>query len=150
MLLTKDQILQADDTQYRDVDVPEWGGSVRLRAISGADRDQYEMAMARAREKGNLDKANFRAVLLSRSICDEGLKPIFQPRDIHELGKKNARILDKLFDVAAELAGIREADKEEAEENFQFALNGDSTSSSAWHSDGPQSNGALQELAHES
>jgi hypothetical protein len=150
MLLNKDQILQADDVEYRDVPVPEWGGTVRLKAITGADRDQYEMSMARAREKGNLDKANFRAVLLSRSICDEGLRPIFQPRDIYELGKKNARILDKLFDVAAELAGIREADKEEVEENFQFALNGDSTSNSPWHSDGPQSNGDYPELVRES
>jgi hypothetical protein len=150
MLLTKDQILQADDTEYRDVEVPEWGGSVRLKAITGADRDQYEMSMARARDKGNLDKANFRAVLLSRAICDELLKPIFQPRDIYELGKKNARVLDKLFDVAAELAGIREADKKDADENFPETQAEDFTSNSAWHSDGLQSNGALRELAHES
>jgi len=150
MLLNKDQILAADDTEYRDIDVPEWGGQVRLKAITGADRDQYEMSMARAREKGNLDKANFRAVLLARSICDEQLKPIFQPRDIYELGKKNARVLDKLFDVAAELAGIREVDKEEAEENFQFALNGDFTSNSALRSDGLASSGDWQELAQKS
>lgn len=150
LLLTKDQILAADDVEYRDTPIPEWGGVVRIKAISGASRDRYEMAMARARDKGNLEKANFRAVLLAEAICDDQLKPIFQPRDIYELGKKNARVLDKLFDVAAELAGIREADKKDAEENFQETQAEDFTSSSAWRSDGLQSNGVLRELAHES
>jgi hypothetical protein len=40
--LTRDAILQAPDLQGEDVAVPEWGGTVRVRGLSGAQRDAYE------------------------------------------------------------------------------------------------------------
>ena len=42
-LLTKDQILAVADIEYRTVAVPEWGGEVRIRSMTGADRDAHEM-----------------------------------------------------------------------------------------------------------
>ena len=38
--LTRDDILAADDMAYQNVSVPEWGGSVRVRTLCGADRSR--------------------------------------------------------------------------------------------------------------
>ena len=40
--LTADEIFEADDTKYDEVECPEWGGTVRLRSIKGTQRDAYE------------------------------------------------------------------------------------------------------------
>ena len=42
VLLTRDLILKADDIQTREVEVPEWGGTVLIRALTGTERDAYE------------------------------------------------------------------------------------------------------------
>ena len=46
-LLTKSAILAANDLKTQDVDVPEWGGAVRVRAFSGRERDAFEQAVKR-------------------------------------------------------------------------------------------------------
>jgi hypothetical protein len=45
MALNKDQILHADDLPRREVQTPEWGGSVFVRALTGDERDSYEGEM---------------------------------------------------------------------------------------------------------
>ena len=45
MTLTKDQILEANDLQSESVTVPEWGGDVLVRTMTGADRDAFEASM---------------------------------------------------------------------------------------------------------
>ena len=42
MLLNKEQIRQAADIQTQDIEVPEWGGTVRLKSLTGAERDRFE------------------------------------------------------------------------------------------------------------
>ena len=42
MALSKDAILAAKDTDVHEVDVPEWGGSILLRSMTGAQRNNYE------------------------------------------------------------------------------------------------------------
>ena len=39
MALSKDQILGAVDFSFVEVEVPEWGGTVRIRGLSAAERD---------------------------------------------------------------------------------------------------------------
>jgi len=41
-LLTKDAILAAEDAVFEDVHVSEWGGTVRVKALSGLERDRFE------------------------------------------------------------------------------------------------------------
>lgn len=127
MLLNREAILKAEDAKFQDVDVPEWGGVVRVRAISGADRDEYEGFVAGDRKSGKLNMRHMRARLLVLALVDEEGQRLFKLGDLESLSNKNAAVIDRLFDVASELAGITEAAKDEAEENFQFALNGHST-----------------------
>ena len=44
-MLTKDQILKSDDLPSEEVSVPEWGGSVMVRSMTGYERDQFEQSV---------------------------------------------------------------------------------------------------------
>ena len=102
-MLSKDDILKADDLSQETVPVPEWGGEVIVKAMTGAERDDFECAIHRDGIK-NFD--NIRARLCVMSIVDESGKKVFSPADIEELGQKNGKALDRVFGVAKRLSGI--------------------------------------------
>ena len=41
-LLNKSQILAASDRKTEDLEVKEWGGTVRISTMSASDRDKWE------------------------------------------------------------------------------------------------------------
>ena len=43
--LSRDTILQREDIKTEDVEVPEWGGTVRVRGMSGVERDAFEAGL---------------------------------------------------------------------------------------------------------
>ena len=49
-LLSKTAILCANDLQTEDVEVPEWGGAVRVRSFTGRERDAFEASMVRGED----------------------------------------------------------------------------------------------------
>ena len=65
-LLSKTAILCANDLQTEDVEVPEWGGAVRVRSFTGRERDAFEASMVRGEGKDRkVDLTNMRARLAS-------------------------------------------------------------------------------------
>jgi hypothetical protein len=117
-LLSKGQILAAQDMQFEDVDVPEWGGTVRVGSMSAAERDTYEQSLVSAMGPDRqLNMRNARARLLAWCIVDEGGARVFEEADIEALGAKSAATVGRLFDVAARLNGIGRKDVEELTKN---------------------------------
>ena len=128
-LLTKEQILAASDIQSEDVSVPEWGGSVRVKALSGAERDQFETSIFETRgKKVERNLQNMRAKLVSLSIVDEQGNRVFSDADVKALGNKSAAALDRVFGVAMRLSGVSEQDVDGLAGNFTPA-DGESSSS---------------------
>jgi hypothetical protein len=118
-LLSREEILAASDVTTETVNVPEWGGAVLVKALSGAERDRFEASVAeRKGKKTRLNMTNVRARLAALAIVDEAGKPLFRPGDVEALGQKSAAGLNRVFDVAMRLAGMRDADLEELTENF--------------------------------
>jgi hypothetical protein len=117
--LTREAILEADDTRYETVACPEWGGDVRLRSISGAKRDQYEASLVEERGASRkMNLRNARAKLIILCAVDESGRQLFSSEDLRQLGNKNAAPLDRLFDAARKLTGMSEDDVKELTENF--------------------------------
>ena len=116
-LLTKDQILAADDLKYEDVEVPEWGGTVRVKMMTGSMRDKYEGTLYEIREKiQTVD--NLRSRFLSFCLVGEDDKLMFAQADILELGKKSSAALDRVFSVASTLNGTGIEGLEEAAQDL--------------------------------
>jgi hypothetical protein len=122
-LLNRDEILGKDDRTYEVVEVPEWGGPVRLRSLTGRERDSFEATLQEQRggkTKQNFD--NFRARLVGMCAVDEEGKLLFANRaDIVMLGNKSVAALQRLFNKCNEMNGLSEQDVEELTEGFGAA-----------------------------
>ncbi len=117
MSLSKDAILQADDLAKEVVNVPQWGGDVYVRTMTGEERDAFEASLMPAKGTGKGDYKNLRAKLCAIAICDEEGNRLFTDKEVEALGKKSAAALNKIFDTAQRLNGIGKADMEELEKN---------------------------------
>jgi hypothetical protein len=83
--IDRDMILNAQDIATEDVDVPEWGGRVCVKGMSGTERDAFEQSIVDTSSKGGprMKTENIRAKLLVKTIVDPvTIKPIFTVADI--------------------------------------------------------------------
>lgn len=116
--LTRASILEAPDLRYEDVEVPEWGGMVRVRGLTGADRDAFESSVVQQNgRKASVSTQNIRAKLVARAIVNERDDRVFSDADVEALGAKSAQALDRVFAVAQRLSGLTAADVEELSKN---------------------------------
>lgn len=128
-MLTRDQILTAQDIQTEEVHVPEWGGTVLVRALDGEERDSLEASMIQGKGKNaQVNLKNLRAKLVARSIVDESGKRLFEDGDIPALAKKSAAALNRVYEVAQRLSGITPEDVDELTKNSKPAQSEDSGS----------------------
>lgn len=115
--LSADEILDADDLKPEPVEVPEWGGTVLVRGMSGTERDLFEAAMLNSKMNGvDKDKAmeRYRARLAAACMVDAEGKRLFQgDAVVKRLGTKNAQALTRVVEVASRLSGLTDADVEE-------------------------------------
>jgi ribosomal protein S21 len=123
VFLTKEQILAAADLPEEVVDVPEWGGKVLIRGMTGAERDAFEESVMVTRGNNReLNLRNFRAKLVARSIVDPVTKErMFSDNEIAELGKKSARALQRVFEAALRLNGMTAESVEELTKSTEEA-----------------------------
>lgn len=114
-MLTKEQILAADDIKTEVVDVPEWGGQIRIKTLTGAELDAYEVSMVGDGKKR--DMSNLRAGLIARAVVDESGKRMFSDSDISALGAKSGIALDRVFTAVQKLNPRSDKDLKELEKN---------------------------------
>ena len=127
LLLTKDAILAASDMEYEIVDVPEWGGQVRVRSLTGTERDAFESSMLEGSGKNQkISTKDIRAKLCARTIVDMEDKRLFNDGEIAKLGAKSAAALDRVYTVASRLSKVSNEDVEELAKNSGIGLSEDS------------------------
>ena len=97
-LLTKAEIAKVDDLGGEVVDVPEWGGEVRLAALS------VSSANALATEVEGIDMRV--RILAACMVGDEGA-PLFSKEELGELAFKNHAVVDRLCKKAIEINKLK-------------------------------------------
>jgi hypothetical protein len=103
MALKREQILKANDLKTIEVDVPEWGGSVIVRTMTGEARQNFQESINSP--KGKLPKNMLESLVVATVVDDSG-EPLFEHDDIAELKKKSSIALNRVFEAAAELNGL--------------------------------------------
>lgn len=98
MILDRNAILGAQDLTHEDVPVPEWGGTVRVRMMTGSERDA--LASAFVGPDGKPDMSGYRHRLLAATMIDEAGARLFSPDDLAAIGAKSAAALDRVFAAA--------------------------------------------------
>lgn len=124
--LSRESILAHDDYLTEDVEVPEWGGTVRVAGMTGVERDRFEASVIGNGKKMQL--GNMRARMVALCMVDESGERLFGTADIAALGSKSAAALERVFAVAQRLSGLSEEDVSELTEDLDDAPSGSSTS----------------------
>ena len=83
MLLSKEQIFAAQDLQSIDVDVPEWGGQVKVKAMSAIDRINFEKC-----QKDMHESELILQIVLLTCVDDKGER-LFSNDDLVQLQQKS-------------------------------------------------------------
>lgn len=85
-------------------------GTVHIRAMSTAQRAEWELAATR-------DRKITRELLAIFTVCDDAGQPLFTRDDLAALGEVDAAILDAIFARAMRVNRITNADVDELEGN---------------------------------
>lgn len=109
--LDKNKILLAKDIVVKRVNVPEWGGSVYVRVLSGVERDRLERMGAEKKTH------NFRGIFASLAIANEDGTRMFTDADAKALGEKNGAALQRIIDAGVEVNKLSGESIEELEKN---------------------------------
>lgn len=120
--LTAESILNAEDFRYEDVECPEWGGTVRVRSLSGGQRS---VITQRVQDKATED---LEELLVVMGCVDETGNRIFTNKDIDKLKKKSNTPISRISKKIMELSGIGNAGEmvEDAKKNSAEMMNDDS------------------------
>jgi hypothetical protein len=97
-LLSWDEISQKDDLGGEIVDVPEWGGSVRIARLSIAAADALFQ-----KDGAGVDA---RVRMLAACLVDESGAPLVPEDKLGEMMTKSALVIDRLWRIAAERNGL--------------------------------------------
>jgi hypothetical protein len=99
-LLTKKQFLDADDKQYKIVELPELKGSVRIRSMSGKDELKFEEV------KKNKEASEWIFWAIAQYCVDEKGEQMFDESDVEAIKEKSSSSIKRIFDAILELNTI--------------------------------------------
>jgi hypothetical protein len=108
-------ILATEDAKFETVQVPEWNCAVRIRSMTGEERDAFESSIAGDGKK--LNTQNIRAKLVMLTVVNAKGERVFNREQIERLGKKSAAALNRVYEASAKLSAITKADVEELAKN---------------------------------
>jgi hypothetical protein len=115
-MLTAEEILKAEDKSLVLLSVPEWGGDLYVRVMSGGERDKWELDTQKVMSDG--DNTLIRATLCAKCICDDKGNRLFTDKQIKALSQKSSAPLMRVFEVARKLNKLTDEDLEELEKNL--------------------------------
>lgn len=125
VLLSRDAILSAKDDQVELVNVQAWGGSVYVRGMTAGELDSFYKSIRKGQgNKVRVDTDLFQSRVVARCAVESPeprARRLFDASDIEALKNKNGAALKLVFDVAARLSGITDAEEEEVAEDFDDA-----------------------------
>lgn len=125
VILSGEQILNAKDVRTELIQVPEWGGSVYVRVLTGGERDNFEAQIRRSKDGVPDDiRARWAALIIS----DQDGNRLFSDKQVEKLKQKSASALDRILSAGQRLNGMTNEDIEELEKNSESDQSDDSGS----------------------
>lgn len=113
MSLNRQDILAAT-LRVEPVDVPEWGGQLHVRVMTGTERDAFVAKRTETKDEGD-SKACARFII--GCACDEKGSLIFTEKDVEALANKSAAALSRVFKRVLAVNGIGPEGQESVEKN---------------------------------
>lgn len=99
--LTLDQIQSVDDIKRQTVEVPEWGGEILVKSMSGRLRSNLEQKIS-----SNAPHADVKMMIVTSCCINEDGTRLFSDADKKWLIEKASKPLETLFEAVCKLSGI--------------------------------------------
>lgn len=114
----RDQILASDDIAKQLVEVPEWGLTVEVRGMTGADRSSI-LANALDSQTGLVDfRVMYPEIVIAAVYDPETGERVFTANDRDAILTKSATALDKVAQVAMSVGGLTQDAQDDAGKRF--------------------------------
>lgn len=115
-MLTFDQIVKVDDLKEEIVEVEEWGGSVKIKAMSKATQQAIrERCTIKSGKEDKLDPNQFEMQMLIASVID----PVIDPDQAEALRAKAMGPIDHILKAVLQLNGLDEDTIKKAKSTFR-------------------------------
>ncbi len=114
MILTKEAIFAVDDLPTEIVHVEEWGGDIKIKALTLKQRNH---AHSLATRNGQIDSSRVTSLL----FCYGVIEPIFSDIDADELLNKNVGVIDGIVGRILKLSALTKEAADEVEKNSDSA-----------------------------
>ena len=116
-LLTREQILQKTGLQSQLVEVPEWGGTVKVCELSAGARMDYEWKAYGKAKKDEAPNSSIKVLLVVACVRDREGNLLFSDDDVVSLTNGGSGAIERVYDVAARLNHLTAKDVEEIKGN---------------------------------
>ncbi|HWP59529.1 MAG TPA: hypothetical protein VNL14_16675 [Candidatus Acidoferrales bacterium] len=114
--LSRDAFLKAGKALKQEiVEIPELGGKVIVRELTGHERDLYETLIVESKQRNDPSILEARARIAFMCCIDEHGNQLFEEADFEALRNVSAAALDRIWDVAMDLSGMRPRDKKKSD-----------------------------------
>lgn len=124
----RDKILALQDIPVESVEVPEWGVTLEVRGMTGAERTRImDMAVASGGQM-NLQVV-YPEIVIATVFDPETGTQVFGPSDRDALLQKSANALDRLAQVGMRLSGFTQEATDEAGKDSPTTADDGSSSS---------------------
>ena len=119
MTLTKEQILAASP-KLKEVEVPEWGGSVFIRPVTLEEQGKLaDLGAKHEKASAAIRIRHCTLSLLQWTVCDEDGRQLFTAEDLAGLmSKSSASAFLRLQDAVLKYSGLTEESRRELEKNL--------------------------------
>ncbi len=111
------EILALEDLTIEEVDVPQWGCSVRVRTMRAIERERFDMWLAENRMEATDRRAY--PTLVALTAIDEQGEPLFARESIEALALKNGAAVQRVFAASMRLSGLSGEAQEDLEKNSE-------------------------------
>lgn len=129
-LLTRDEILNAQDIQTQNVECPEWGGTVCIKMLTAGEADTWRKSMLKKTEtRGSGGKmvtdyifdseaaTNNEILLITLAVVDDKGAALFTAADVEKLLRKSIAPLKRLARAITEQSKLTAEAVEDAIKN---------------------------------
>jgi hypothetical protein len=115
MALSKVEILAIPRRTAEEVNVPDWNGSVRVKLMTGGERDEVFAGIEQ--RDGRTDMRVYRSRLVSASVVADDGSPMFTYDEALALDDSQPAALHLLFNASQRINRLRPEDIAAAEGN---------------------------------
>jgi len=120
MSISREAFLRPIAVPVEVVQVPELGGTVKVKGMTARGRSEFEKQMQTANGKPSKSRqAEVRERLIVASCVDDAGNLIFTDDDVAAIGNQSAAIVERIVNVAMRLCGMTTSDVEEIAKNYE-------------------------------